>query len=95
MLPGDCGNGFRGLTGNGFRQIKNRRVFRLAEIGRAEQLRQASNLHALLRRLFQHRLGLRQVGVHIFFHTHLDKTDRKSFIHFHSPPHDFFRDSEL
>ena len=79
MLPGDCGNGFRGLTGNGFRQIKNRRVFRLAEIGRAEQLRQASNLHTLLRRLFQHRLGLRQQIASVCQHHRAERGDPHRF----------------
>ena len=61
--------------GHRLREVEERGVFLLAEVGRAEELGQADDLGALAGRLRDRATALREVLVGVRRHRHLDEAD--------------------
>src|SRR5882724_5605833 len=73
----DCGERFRRWSGHRLRQVKEGRIFTLAEILRAEKLRQAHHLRALLGGGANFLHGATNVVVGVGGAVHLDQADSK------------------
>ena len=81
LFLGDLSQRLRAGPRHRFREVKQLRVFPLAEILGAEKLRQADHLRPLLRRLVDTRFRPAQVLLRVRTTHHLDQADGEFSLH--------------